>query len=43
MADFVERYRSVCLDESIDFVQVDTSESFDHVLLSYLHTRQARF
>jgi len=40
---FVERYRKACQADRIDFVQVDTSEPFDHVLLSYLRTRQKRF
>jgi uncharacterized protein (DUF58 family) len=43
MAAFIERYRSACLDEAMDFVQVDTAESFDTVLLSYLRTRQTKF
>ncbi len=39
----VARYRSFCLDERIDFVDVDTTDSFDRVLLSFLRARQARF
>jgi len=41
--DFVERYRSACRSANIDFVQVDTSESFDRVLLSFLRARQKKF
>ncbi len=41
--DFIERYRSACRGAEIDFVQVDTSESFDRVLLSFLRTRQRKF
>ncbi len=40
---FVERYRDACGEERIDYVQVDTSESFDGVLLSFLSARQAKF
>ncbi len=43
MADFVTRYRTACLDEGVDFIQVDTAESFDTVLLGYLRTRQTKF
>jgi len=43
VAAFVERYRCACRDEAIDFLQVDTAESFDTVLLSYLRARQTRF
>lgn len=41
--DFVERYRTACRDDQIDFVQVDTADSFDRVLLSFLRTRQKKF
>jgi uncharacterized protein (DUF58 family) len=41
--DFVERYRTACQRDRMDFVQVDTSNPFDRVLLSYLRTRQKRF
>ncbi len=40
---FVERYRQAALADRIDFVQVDTSDSFDRVLVSFLRARQARF
>ncbi len=40
---FIERYREVCLDERIDYVSVDTADSFDRVLLSFLKARQAKF
>jgi uncharacterized protein (DUF58 family) len=43
VSDFVARYRTACLDDGVDFVQVDTAEKFDTVLLSYLRTRQNRF
>jgi len=43
IAGFVARYRSACRDEAVDFMQVDTAESFDTVLLGYLRTRQSRF
>ncbi len=43
MTNFVTRYRTACLDEGVDFIQVDTSESFDTVLLGYLRTRQTKF
>ncbi len=40
---FVERYRDACRSDRIDFVAVDTSDSFDHVLLSFLRARQRKF
>ncbi|MHC4481065.1 MAG: DUF58 domain-containing protein [Planctomycetota bacterium] len=40
---FIERYRSACRDEEVDFVQVDTADSFDRVLMSFLRTRQRKF
>ncbi|MGD2174556.1 MAG: hypothetical protein PVJ27_04060, partial [Candidatus Brocadiaceae bacterium] len=40
---FIESYRDACVDDQIDFVQVDTADSFDRVLLSFLRARQARF
>lgn len=43
LATFIDRYRRTCLDEGIDFLQVDTSQSFDRVLLSYLRKRQGKF
>ncbi len=41
--EFTERYRQACLDAQIDYALVDTSDSFDQVLLSFLKARQARF
>jgi uncharacterized protein (DUF58 family) len=43
LAALVAGYDQACRDDSIDFVQVDTSDSFDRVLLSFLRTRQSRF
>ncbi len=43
IGQFIERYRKACLDAQIDYVLVDTSHSFDEVLLSFLKARQARF
>jgi uncharacterized protein (DUF58 family) len=43
VAAFVERYREACRRDEIDFVQVDTADSFDRVLLSFLRRRQTRF
>ncbi len=40
---FIERYRDACREDDLDFVQVDTSDSFDRVLLSFLRTRQGKF
>ena len=40
---FIERYRDACRSDNIDFVQVDTMDSFDRVLLSFLRTRQTKF
>jgi uncharacterized protein (DUF58 family) len=40
---FVEGYRHVCRNEQMDFVQVDTADSFDRVLLSFLRARQRKF
>jgi uncharacterized protein (DUF58 family) len=40
---FVEVYREACRADNIDFVQVDTVDSFDRVLLSFLRTRQTKF
>ncbi len=41
--DFIERYSTACRDAEIDFVQVDTADSFDRVLLSFLRKRQGKF
>ena len=43
LRQFIERYRDACRKDNVDFVQVDTSDSFDRVLLSFLRTRQTRF
>ncbi|HOX39962.1 MAG TPA: DUF58 domain-containing protein [Candidatus Brocadiia bacterium] len=43
MRRFVEHYRRKCYEARIDFVQVDTSMSFDRALLPYLASRKARF
>jgi len=40
---FIEGYRAACRDDQIDFVQVDTADSFDRVLLSFLRARQKKF
>jgi uncharacterized protein (DUF58 family) len=40
---FIQGYRDVCVDERIEFVQVDTADSFDRVLLSFLRARQSKF
>ena len=40
---FIGFYRDKCRDADIDFCQVDTADSFDRVLLAYLHARQAKF
>jgi uncharacterized protein (DUF58 family) len=41
--EFVEDYRERCREAGIDFVDVDTADSFDRVLLAYLRARQSRF
>ena len=43
MRQFTDGYRVGCYVDQIDFVQVDTSHSFDRVLLSFLRARRARF
>ena len=40
---FVARCRDACREDRIDFVQVDTSQSFDRVLLAFLRARQSKF
>lgn len=40
---FVEEYRERCRQVEVDFVSVDTADSFDRVLLAYLRARQAKF
>jgi len=39
----VEFYRERCAQAQIDFVQVDTSVSFDRVLVAYLTSRKSHF
>jgi uncharacterized protein (DUF58 family) len=39
---FLERYRSECLRQRIDFVSVDTATGFDKALLAYLQRRYGR-
>jgi uncharacterized protein (DUF58 family) len=39
----VRRYEDACRDDRIDFLQVDTADSFDRVLLSFLRARQLKF
>jgi uncharacterized protein (DUF58 family) len=43
IGSFIERCRSACGDDRIDFVQVDTADSFDRVLLAFLRARQSKF
>lgn len=40
---FTETYRTACLNSKLDYVLIDTKDSFDKVLLSYLVTRKGRF
>ncbi|NLW51493.1 MAG: DUF58 domain-containing protein [Candidatus Brocadiaceae bacterium] len=40
---FVRKCRDACRHERIDFLQVDTEDSFDRVLLAFLRARQSRF
>jgi uncharacterized protein (DUF58 family) len=40
---FIERYRDACRSDNMDFLAVDTVDSFDRVLLSFLRARQTRF
>lgn len=39
MADFVERYKRECRENSIDYVLLDTAVPFDQALLAYLNKR----
>ncbi len=39
----IERYRTVCNDQKIDYVQLDTSMPFDKALMSFLMMRRSRF
>jgi uncharacterized protein (DUF58 family) len=43
LADFQNYYREECHKANIDYVQMDTSVSFDKALLEYLIQRQRRF
>ncbi|KPK65094.1 MAG: hypothetical protein AMK73_03945 [Planctomycetes bacterium SM23_32] len=40
---FIGRYAEGCRHAEIDFVPVDTADSFDRVLLSFLRRRQTKF
>ena len=40
---FTAAYEEACREDKIDFVAVDTQDSFDRVLMSFLRTRQAKF
>lgn len=39
----VQKYEEACREDRIDFVQVDTADSFDRVLLSFLRARKLKF
>ena len=41
--DLIEFYRRRCTEARMDFVQVDTSVSFDRVLIAYLISRKSHF
>ncbi len=41
--DFIEQYGEACRTDNVDYVSVDTADSFDKVLLSFLRTRQKKF
>ncbi|MDQ7779555.1 MAG: DUF58 domain-containing protein [Planctomycetota bacterium] len=41
--EFIESYRTVCNDNKIDYVQLDTSMPFDKALMSFLMMRRTRF
>ncbi len=40
MKDFIERYKRECRENSIDYILLDTTTSFDVALLNYLNKRQ---
>ncbi len=40
MKDFIERYKRECRENSIDYLLLDTTTSFDIALLNYLNKRQ---
>ena len=41
--EFRDVYREACAAAGVDYVALDTSMQFDHALLEYLNSRQARF
>ena len=41
MAEFVSRFRRECRDQSVDYVLLDTSMSYDTALTEYLSKRRA--
>jgi len=43
LARFIEGYRTACYRANIDYVQVDTSVTFDNALMSFLVARRSRF
>jgi len=43
LGEFTERYRKEAVVMHFDFVQVDTSMTFDHALIQFLIDRQRRF
>jgi len=43
MRQYIKFYNDRCAEADIDFVQVDTSVSFDRVLVKYLVNRQSHF
>ena len=43
LARFIEGFRTTCHRARIDYVQVDTSLTFDKALMSFLAARKARF
>jgi len=40
MSGFIDKFRTACFNERIDYVQMDTSISFDRALISFLLFRQ---
>ncbi len=40
MAEFLERYKTACRENNIDYVLLDTSTPFDVALFEYLHKRK---
>jgi uncharacterized protein (DUF58 family) len=41
MTRFLERIRSICLSQQVDYLQVQTSENLGNLLAAYLHRREA--